>query len=283
MQPKSKLIMNPNIQLIITDLDGTLLNDKQQVSPADMQTLHLLGKQNILRVAATGRSFYSARQVLNPSFPIDYVIFSTGAGVVEWPSQRLIFEQHLHKQQIADITNILLRNPVDFMILDSVPENHYFWYYTTGAHNPDFYSRMKIYKPFGRPFRPGTDVIERACQFLAIIPPDLTLFHRIKAQFSNLKIIRTTSPLDKKSVWLEIFPAHVSKGTTAEWLSRQLHINRRHTLGIGNDFNDEDFLEWVQHGFIVDNAAPELKQRFRTVASNENNGFSAAVQLLTCS
>jgi hypothetical protein len=61
-----------------TDLDGTLLNGDGSLSSVNQQALHHLADQGVLRVAATGRSLYSARKVLDPAFPIDVLIFSSG-------------------------------------------------------------------------------------------------------------------------------------------------------------------------------------------------------------
>ena len=68
--------MSKNWEMIITDLDGTLLNNNREVSLPDMKSLFWLGENNITRVIATGRSFNSTTKVLKDNFPIDYLIFS---------------------------------------------------------------------------------------------------------------------------------------------------------------------------------------------------------------
>jgi len=67
--------------MIITDLDGTLLTRERTVSNNDINTLVDLGKLNIPRIIATGRSVLSAKRVLSDNFPIDFLIFLlTGKG-----------------------------------------------------------------------------------------------------------------------------------------------------------------------------------------------------------
>ena len=41
---------NQNIEMVITDLDGTLLNNNREVSLEDMKSLYWLGENNIIRV-----------------------------------------------------------------------------------------------------------------------------------------------------------------------------------------------------------------------------------------
>ncbi len=40
-----------------------------------MRSLFWLGENNIIRVIATGRNFFSVIKVLKDNFPIDYLIF----------------------------------------------------------------------------------------------------------------------------------------------------------------------------------------------------------------
>ena len=55
---------NSNIKMVITDLDGTLLDDNGKVSLTDMKSLYFLGEKNVIRVVATGRNFFSLSKVL---------------------------------------------------------------------------------------------------------------------------------------------------------------------------------------------------------------------------
>jgi hydroxymethylpyrimidine pyrophosphatase-like HAD family hydrolase len=91
-------------------------------------------------------------------------------------------------------------------------------------------------------------------------------------------VIRSTSPLDGKSIWIEIFPKTVSKGLAAAWLCQRLGCDPANVIGIGNDYNDIDLLNWTQHSFVVENAPYELKQKFQITESNVNSGFTKVVQ-----
>ena len=77
--------------MVVTDLDGTLLNDRRKVSREEYSTLLELGRREIPRVIATGRSLFSVSKVLPDDFPVDYLIFSSGAGCLEWKKRELLF------------------------------------------------------------------------------------------------------------------------------------------------------------------------------------------------
>ena len=71
------------IKMVVTDLDGTLLQTDHTISPEDTETLIELGCLDVCRVAATGRNLFKVRQVLTPETPFDYVIFSSSAGIMD--------------------------------------------------------------------------------------------------------------------------------------------------------------------------------------------------------
>jgi hydroxymethylpyrimidine pyrophosphatase-like HAD family hydrolase len=57
-------------------------------------------------------------------------------------------------------------------------------------------------------------------------------------------------------------------------------INSKMTLGIGNDYNDFDLLEFTAHSFLTGNAPDEIKHLFPVAPSNEDDAFAHAVQPL---
>ncbi len=79
-------------------------------------------------------------------------------------------------------------------------------------------------------------------------------------------------------MWIEIFPENVSKGQTTAWLAEMYGLGPDNSLAVGNDFNDEDLLEWTRNAFVVANAPQELRQKFREVPSNDECGITEAVQ-----
>jgi Cof subfamily protein (haloacid dehalogenase superfamily) len=278
---KSSIYGNPRSLrgMVVTDLDGTLLQTHRKVSEADLNTLGQLKKSGIIRVVATGRSFYSARDVLHDGFPIDYLIFSSGAGIVEWPTKRLLNKHALSREQVKTAANAMTELCMDFMVHKPIPLNHHFVFYTTGRENPDFFRRCEIYKDFAVNGDLSAHWYGEACQLLAVasFEEGPGAFDNLKKTLSELKVIRTTSPIDGRSIWIEVFPKGVSKASAVEWIGSRDGVRREKVLAVGNDYNDLDLLNWVQSGFLVANAPEELKKRYDTVGSNNDSGFTEAV------
>lgn len=266
------------IKMVITDLDGTILNHEHQISDSDFKTLTVLGQSEIFRIIATGRSLYSVNNVLPSDFPIDYLIFSNGAGILNWNSKEILYSRSLDPEAVAIITNFLCNIEVDFMIHKPIPQNHYFVYYQSGNENPDFVRRIKIYEKFAQPMMANPGYTDNACQIIAIVPGEVSIYENIRNMLPMFKVIRTTSPLDGNSIWIEIFPQGVSKGSAAAYLCEMIGLHSDRVLGIGNDYNDLDLLNWTKHSFVVANAPPELRLKFEITDSNLNSGFTKAVR-----
>jgi len=266
------------IRMVVTDLDGTLLKDDHTVGSYDLNTLAELGQQDIVRVAATGRSIYAAAQVLEPNFPIDFLVFSTGSGVMEWKLKELVMVRQLEVDEVNHIAQILVANQFDFMIHEAIPQNHIFQFHASGNPNPDFQRRCDHYRGFCSPFIPGIIYPEASTQILIILRPDQVVREvEIRALLKDYSIIKATSPFDKESIWLEIFPVGVSKAHGIDWISSLKGIKQTEIVAIGNDYNDLEMLEHAGHSYVVANAPADMLEKYKNTESNEHSGFSMAV------
>jgi Cof subfamily protein (haloacid dehalogenase superfamily) len=267
-----------NIQIVFLDLDGTIHHIDDGVHEDDLISLRILGEAGIVRVLATGRNLFSVESVLPEDFPIDYLIFSTGAGIMRWKDRELLHSSTMESTEVKRIADILLGEKVTFMLHMPVPDNHKFYFVKTKNISGDFYKRLQIYKSHYGQLHYEDLRFLRASQFLCMLPNNHEYFEQLSMKIEGVKIIKTSSPLGKDTLWLEIFPADVSKGHAAKWLCDLLHIRYSNTMAVGNDYNDLDMLEFVNHPFVVSNAPPDLLSRFPVVNFQTEAGFTEAIQ-----
>jgi HAD superfamily hydrolase (TIGR01484 family) len=265
--------------LFICDFDGTLLRSDRSFSDTDLNALIRLGELDIIRALATGRSLYSINTLPISELPVDFILFSSGAGIIRHPAGSIIRKVSLKPHEVSRAIEILQANNLDFMVHHPIPHNHVFSYVESTSDNPDFKNRIALYHQFAKPLETSIDGFGNATQLLAILPPadNRPVIATLKKALPGFNIIQTTSPLDGQSTWIEIFPATVSKGLTAAWLSAEYGLNADRALSVGNDYNDVDLLEWAACSFVVDNAPHDLKSRFPVVASNNECGVAEAV------
>jgi Cof subfamily protein (haloacid dehalogenase superfamily) len=267
-------------KMIVTDLDGTLLNSNGYISDTDRSTLEKLGSEGYCRVIATGRSPFSiSRTFTKEDIPIDYLVFSSGAGITEWKTGKLILAYNLSAKQLKRAYNHMCLLGLDFFILDAVPNNHKCRYVRSTYHNSDFERRVSLYQDYaeditGKPFEPS-----ESCQLIAILDgyDAVSIYEEVKAYFHDLAVIRSTSPLDHTSLWLEIYSPEVSKANGIKHLAELLDIKKKDIMAVGNDYNDIDMLRWAGRGYAVHNAPDVMKDEFIPVASHKDSGFTEAV------
>ncbi|MEL7587718.1 MAG: HAD-IIB family hydrolase [Prolixibacteraceae bacterium] len=270
-----------NIGLVATDLDGTLLRRDKTVSVADLEMLRQLGEKNIFRVVATGRNFRKTKEVITDDIPFDYVAFSSGAGIYDCRSQQLLYSRNIAVQTVNRLSEELIGKGLSFFLFREVPMNAFSWYYRGRNSCEEFDRYFESHSGLTEKMPDSGRVLSGACQFLVIFKyPDqfLELKDELGTVFDDLKILRASSPFETGYTWMEIFHQDVSKGNAVRFLCDHLNIEREATVGIGNDYNDLDLLDFTSFSYLVENGPEELKLRYRPAPSNENSAFSFCLQ-----
>ncbi|HCY87103.1 MAG TPA: HAD family phosphatase [Desulfobacteraceae bacterium] len=280
--------MTSDPRLFVTDFDGTLLSDDRRIHPRDLDTLARLKDNDIITAIATGRSLFSFYRALNQMgldaerLPVDYLIFSTGAGITSLESGNLLLSRDIPTSGIKEICRCFDGMGFDYMVHKAIPDTPYFLYRENGLnHNPDFYHRIRLYPDFGRPLDAEPTLYDRATEVLAILPGGVRpgTLATIQAHLAGFSVIHATSPLDHRSAWIEVFHPEVSKSRSVGWLARRLGIRQEQVVAVGNDYNDRDLLDWAGLGFLVSNGPEDMKRVFAAVAGNNDCGVSDAARV----
>jgi len=273
-----------NIKLIATDLDGTFLKDDQTISFKNLEALHNLGDAEIVRVAATGRNLHKAEQVLNKHIPFDFIVFSSGAGVFDWKNKKHIYNKNIEKKSSKKLINYFIEKKFNFHAFFPVPENHKHWYFRGEKHCEEFERYFQFNNAFASEIKTDKIPDSNLCQFLIIIPEDKKEFEKLKNSIEaispEIRVIRTSSPITKGFIWIEIFQKSVSKGNGVKHICDLLDIKYTNTIGIGNDYNDIDLLDFTGYSFITENAPAEINKLYKSAPSNENDAFAFISQTL---
>ncbi len=287
---------------IFTDFDGTLFNHKRFITDDNYTALETARTAGYLTAINTGRSLFSfkraAAKLEKPiSDYIDFLIFSSGVGVLRLCDDKLEETENLMAADAFEAAGLFFKHGIDFMLQKEVPHNHHFVHVkSNGSVNPDFYRRIKIYEDFAEGLSPkeeesDLDSIEKVCyegvsQLVGIIPPSIKddekyaseLIEYLRYRLSSCSIVRTTSPIDHKSLWVEIFSPDVSKAKTAARLAERHGLNAETSLAIGNDFNDEDLLRWAGTARTVDEAPESLKQMYPSAGRSIDSAVANAIR-----
>lgn len=273
-----------NIKLVATDLDGTFLRNDRTISPKNLETLNRLGERGILRVAATGRNLRKVMEVISNDIPFDYIIYSSGAGIYNWQEKKHVFQQNIEAGPASLLSDYFRKKNLNFSVFAPAPENHRLWFHKGGEECEEFNRFFSFHDSWSEALPLNGSFKSGLCQFLLIIPEDeqnfLKLKEEIECQSDQIRVIRSSSPVTKGYIWVEVFHREVSKGQGVQHLCSLLDIGPLETAGIGNDYNDLDLLNFTAHSYVTSNAPEPVKSWYQAVPSNEEDAFYHAFQPL---
>ncbi|MDR2011064.1 MAG: HAD-IIB family hydrolase [Bacteroidales bacterium] len=267
--------------MFVSDYDGTLAGNDSRVSSETIDELVRIGNLGIIRAVATGRSLFSIEKVVDKDFPVDYLICSSGIGIYDWRKKELLHKSEIDYIQTKNIYDFLVENNYDFMVQLPVPNNHFFHHFYSGKNlNKDFITRVRHYKNNG--LEPIIKCPDTASQFVIICNKEQDHYNTIKKQFGELNIVKATSPIDGKSIWIEILPGKISKASGIEFIRKKINILKKDIVIVGNDYYDLDMLNYadVKNSYIVENSPDDIKFNYNIIDSNENNGVAKLLKKL---
>lgn len=262
--------------LLATDLDGTLAVGGV-INRADRAAAAELKNRGIPVLVVTGRNPESLKKVEGLWEVADEVLFSSGAGVLTDKDAEPVGVGLLSAMETSEITAILDKAGEDYCLLDPIPDNHHFSWkrHRKPGENPDFNRRMNLYKTWGRPYN---GIPHRASQVLIVLPPGTFIQSETAKDLSRWSVFHSSSPVDHKSIWLEIFPTGMDKGSAlAAWCSTR-RLPKERVLALGNDFNDESMLAWAGMGRVVGGSPMARESVFPVLPPAGMGGFEAAVK-----
>ncbi|MBS2210361.1 HAD family phosphatase [Carboxylicivirga mesophila] len=252
-------------RLLATDLDGTILAHKGAFHRKDIEVLQQLGEEGFVRVVATGRTLQSALSVLERDFPIDYLVFSSGAGIYCWKEQKLLITKHLGYEKTKELVAVFQQHHVEYTLHHPIPENHLFFHPEGDDPHPDFERYLEFNQAHAEVINGNVPQLDYT-QTLAFMP-DVEMFKAIEQKLTGVKVVRATSPIDGVSIWMECFHNEVSKANGILEVCEMEGVEQANVSVVGNDYNDLDMLGAFKNAYVVDNAPDELKQQFTNLCA----------------
>ncbi|MGM9906799.1 sugar-phosphatase [Limosilactobacillus sp.] len=265
------------IKLVAIDIDGTLINDQQQITPQTVAALKKASAAGVKVVLCTGRPMTGVEaylEELGVAGKDDEYVISFNGGLAQSTSGNVIVNHSISFDDYADWENYCLKQKVhsqietrDYIYTTNQNLSKYTIYESGLVSMPvryrslDEMSRQRDHYIIAKAMMVDEkDVIDTA---LANLPQDL------RDRFS---IVRS------EDFYLEFMHPSASKGKTLKTLSDRLGIKQNEVMALGNAQNDNSMIEFAGIGVAMGNSVPEtLKIADVTVADNNHDGVAEAV------
>ena len=264
------------IRLIAVDLDGTVLNDRKQLTPRTAAALTEAAARGVEIVPATGRPTTGLPAELLALPGVRYAITSNGARTADLASGSAI-RNYLPLDKALAAFDVLAR--YDCMA-DLFQDGKG---YTTAANRAAAYrfvpDNLRDYVLNTRTILPDLRAFiasqERGIEKLTIFFLDEDERRRAWAEVAALGVdVVSSLPLN-----MEINAAGVNKGAGLLALAEQLGLPASALMACGDGGNDTAMVAAAGLGVAMANAFPEVKAAARYVtASNNEDGVARAVE-----
>lgn len=267
------------IKLIASDLDGTLLTDKKEISEVNRQAISQAAEAGVQFVPATGRSFSAVPGEVLSLPGTEYVITSNGAALYSISQGKRIYECLLSPEAVDGLLE--LTKPEDMVMevfVDGVPyaEAKY-------VENPKAYGATDYGEGYvRRTRRPVADIRSFAVEHREHIDSVSFAGGREETRqafrreiLEKIPQIYVTSSIVHL---LEIGNIKGGKGNTLKKLLELLGISPEEAMSFGDADNDIPMLTAVRYGYAMGNGADQCKEAAAAVAdTNNRDGVGRAI------
>lgn len=270
--------MNNKLEAVVTDLDGSLISEQQQIGDQDLATIKKLKSLGIPVFIATGRSHSICRRFAM-EIGEDLPVITTNGGCIfdfstNKPTHFRVIEPHCVKEVYQFMTTI---------------ENFRFF----GTADHDYFSErdfdLEILKheldtyafPYG-----GVSVVDNDFN-----PCDLPLTKMlipnctpdIFKNFLKLDCIKNKEVEYTYSgkMFMDITAKNAHKGDGVQILSKKYGFSLENTLAMGDNDNDNQMLNIVGYPVVPSSSKPEMQIDNRFVSKpNGQNPLTHSIQSL---
>ncbi|MCW8809954.1 MAG: HAD family hydrolase [Ignavibacteriaceae bacterium] len=257
-----------NIKLIVTDIDGTLVDDNGKLGSESKKLLMEIMKQDVSISLATGR-LHSATTELAKELSLNgYIISLDGAVIKEFKSGKTIFESFLktrHVKKAISISDDLLVNIV-LCHASSI-------YYT--EYNSVIPSLLSKYGALYKQVNSYEEYLSGTLEIVCSSDVKYSIKQMERSFNFPISIGCSTSYFRSKKneniFYLEIRKAGSSKGKALEKLLKHISLKAEQTAVIGDWYNDITLFETKALKVAVANAIPELLNKADVVTEKTNN------------
>lgn len=255
------------MNLLFSDMDGTLLNDNCNISPTLKTALDEMTNKGHHLILSSGRplpSILNVRETLRLTYPNMLVISNNGALVHDCDKKADILTHHLDLKDIR------------FIIEEAQKINLHIHAYTDNeivCHEMNeeiaHYTR-RIHLPIKYADDIPSALDKGSFKLLAI---HLTDKSRLEAFRDHLV------PYCKERIqfffsndqYLEILPSSAGKGNALHFVRDYLHAPISHTFAAGDAENDISMLEAAGTAIAMNNASDAVKAKADIITLNDNN------------
>lgn len=279
------------IKLIASDMDGTLLNSKHEISKENLEAIKKAEDQGIRFTIATGRDITQVKEVLKKYNLKCQCLLSNGAEYRD-EDGNILEKIDIEKDKLKEILSILKNRGIKAQLFTN--EGIYTPNSTEEAlagivHMIQCFEKVKSYEEAlkiakSHPGFTELKFISNIEEFLNspvevrkifAFYPDLEVLSEAKKEIEEIDGLAVSSSFINN---IEITNKDAQKGLTLAKVAKKLGIKKEEVMVMGDSFNDYSMFTEFTETVAMKNAIPEVKEIAKYITdTNDNNGVAKAI------
>ena len=264
-----------DIRLIAMDLDGTLLNSRQQVSEGNRKALLAARAKGVHLAICSGRCACDIAGIAMESGLDDCALLSLNGLHCYDHFGGELFSDHLFSwetsRQIIDVlwkTEIVFACFLHNTVVAFHDEEKKVWH----AHEDNPMKPRMLHRSECR----LDDIDAPGINKIVCITPDAKLLSSVRAQLEQIDGVGITSSWFDN---LELIPSGFGKGTGVAEMAKRLGLDASQVMTFGDNDNDLSMIQWAGMGVAMENATENVKQAAKFITLNHNeDGVAYAIR-----
>lgn len=259
------------IKLVVTDIDGTLVNEGENNLNTELHEVILeLKKKGVVFVVASGRQYFNVRRLFEPVENEMIFVAENGAYVV---CRGVEIDEISIKRSLVKGLVEEMRSMKECNFLVCAKDSLY-----VETKNEEFIDMLvNGYQYVVKVVDDVLDVDADIIKMSLFKKNDIDSIAGEVAQRWGDRLKVVVSGHD----WMDFMDMAVDKGQAIEKIQRVLGIEKEETMVFGDNLNDIGMMERAEKSFAVGNARPEVKAAANHIAdTNVNQGVLKVLKSL---
>ncbi|MBO4884772.1 MAG: HAD family phosphatase [Clostridia bacterium] len=266
-----------DIRLVVTDLDGTLLDANREISPRTARALLACRARGVIVAFASGRSFEAVRPfALGIGLRECVIISSNGARIDASAEGPVVFGNCLPEALAREAAHRLVEAG---LYVECYSDEHIYMANRTPMrfrhHAPGFNAdgTVEFVEDVARLLSEGP----KKARKLIVFSDEQSRIDVARSCLRGLPLSLSQSGSDN----LEIMREGAGKGRAVRWLARTRGIARENIMAFGDQTNDLDMLREAGWPVAMENAVDEVRRCARLIAPrHDDDGVARVLETL---
>ncbi|KRM24496.1 sugar-phosphatase [Latilactobacillus graminis] len=257
-----------SIKLVAVDMDGTLLNENNILSPRTIKVVKAAKKHGVKIVLCTGRPLTGVTpflKTLGLTEASDYVITFNGALVQNTATGEILVRHTLSHNQYLELETLARQIGSHLHA-----EDDQFIYTANRNLSPYTVSESALVNmPIRFRHVDEIDPDKVFSKVMLIDEPAILAEAKMKIPAEFFKRYQF---VQSEAYFLEVLNKNAGKGNGLRDLADALNIDQTEVMAIGDQGNDLSMLEYAGFPVAMENAIPELKKIAKVVTKSNREG-----------